>query len=263
MSRQQKHPVYDFLFEYFSFRPAHLLRWTPGYNCILEGAISEDVLWSEFTSSDNGLSLDPQQFPAQRTGYLRWASQYLENTRDREPTFGCSGLHEWAMVYRDLNIRHPYVPFRLSRDETDAVIESQALQCSHYDAYRFFTTAALPRNRWELTRAETKEHDQPGCLHVNMDLYRFAYKIAPFCSSNLLADAFDLAKEAREIDMRASPYDLAGFGFHPIKIETVAGRLEYSELQRSISNRSQPIRDQLLVVYRDLLKSVDAELRNV
>src|SRR5579883_982461 len=37
MARHEKHPVYDFLFEYYSFRPAHLLRWTPGFGVILEG----------------------------------------------------------------------------------------------------------------------------------------------------------------------------------------------------------------------------------
>ena len=46
MARHEKHPVYDFLFEYYSFRPAHLLRWTPGFGVFLEGATRGDVLWS-------------------------------------------------------------------------------------------------------------------------------------------------------------------------------------------------------------------------
>ncbi len=255
MSRQEKHPVYDFLFEYFSFRPAHLLRWSPGYNRLLAEATREEICWNEFTPSDNGLSLCAATFPLQRLGYLRWAVPYLEATVAREPAFGCSGLHEWAMVYRDPNVRHPYVPLRLSHEETDAVVESQPLRCSHYDAYRFFTSAAMPRNRWELTRAATTDHDQAGCLHVNMDLYRFAYKIAPFCPSDLLADAFDVARVAREIDMRASPYDLAGYGFTPIKIETLSGRSEYAALQREVYERSQSVRQQLLGTYQELLDS--------
>ncbi|MCE9562053.1 MAG: 3-methyladenine DNA glycosylase [Planctomycetes bacterium] len=254
MSRQQKHPVYDFLFEYFSFRPAHLMRWSPGCDRVLTDATHEDVPWNEFSVSDNGLSLSGTAFPQQRLGYLRWATQYLEATLTREPAFGCSGLHEWAMVYRDPNVRHPYVPLRLSHEETDAVVESQSLRCSHYDAYRFFTPAAVPRNRWELTRAATTDHDQAGCLHVNMDLYKFAYKIAPFCASDVQADAFDVAREAREIDMRASPYDLASYGFTPIKIETLRGRAEYAELQRVVFQRGQPVRERLLGVYRELLE---------
>src|SRR5262249_33862871 len=151
-----------------------------------------------------------------------------------EASFACGGLHEWAMVYRDPSVRHPYVPFRLSREETDAVVDSQPLRCSHFDAFRFFTPAAAPRNRWELTRAGTTQHDQPGCLHVNMDLYRFAFKIAPFCPSEVVADALDVARVAREIDMRASPYDLTSYGFAPVRIETSEGRAEYAEWQRVV-----------------------------
>jgi hypothetical protein len=253
MSHQQKHPVYDFLFEYYSFRPAHLMRWSPGFGLTLEDATRRDVLWSEFELSGSGLTLSASAFPEHRLSYLRWAVQYLEATLHREPSFACSGLHEWAMVYRDPNVRHPYVPFRLSREETDAVVESQSLRCSHHDAFRFFTPAAVPRNRWTLTRADSTAHDQGGCLHVNMDLYRFAYKIAPFCPSLVLADAFELARAAREIDMRASPYDLSGYGLIPVKIERVEGRAEYAELQREVYRRSQPVRESLLGVYRQLL----------
>lgn len=157
------------------------------------------------------------------------------------------------MVYREPAVRHPYVPFRLSRREIDALVESQPLRCTHFDAFRFFTRAAVPLNRWELTRASTIEDDQAGCLHVNMDLYRFAYKIAPFCPSDLLIDAFEVARFTREIDMRASPYDLTSFGFAPIPMETAAGRAEYTELQRDVSHRGQPIRARLLDLYRRLL----------
>lgn len=252
MSRGEKHPVYDFLFEYYSFRPAHLLRWTPGCGVALEEATRGDVAWPEFESSDTGLSLPATAFPARRVSYLEWATRYLEAVAVRAPSFACAGLHEWAMVYRDPNVRHPYVPLRLSRAETDAVVESQSLRCSHYDAFRFFTPAAAPLNRWELTRAATTEHDQPGCLHVNMDLYRFAYKIAPFCPSDVVADAFDVARAAREIDMRASPYDLSGYGFTPVKVETPEGRAEYAELQREVWRAGEPVRERVVEVYRRL-----------
>jgi hypothetical protein len=36
-SRQEKHPVYDFLFEYYSFRPGSLLRWSPRPGVLLAG----------------------------------------------------------------------------------------------------------------------------------------------------------------------------------------------------------------------------------
>jgi hypothetical protein len=259
MSRREKHPVYDFLFEYYSFRPAHLLRWTPGFGVALQSATRDDILWYEFQPCDGGLSLSVSAFPAHRAPYLRWAVEYLHTTLHREPTFACAGMHEWAMVYREPNIRHTRVPLRLLHAETDAVVESQALRCSHYDAFRFFAPAAVPRNRWELTRAATTDHDQPGCLHVNMDLYRFAYKIAPFCPSDVVADAFELARAAREIDMRASPYDLAALGFAPIKVETAEGRAEYVERQREVFRGAQPVRERLLGVYRGLLDHVPGD----
>lgn len=258
-ARGEKHPVHDFLFEYYSFRPAHLLRWTPGFGVHLPGATRDDISWSEFEDADGGLILRAASFPEHRVSYLRWAVEYLGAVLEREPSFACLGLHEWAMVYRDPNVRHPYVPFRLSREETDAVVESQPLRCTHYDAFRFFTPAAAPRNRYPLTRVTTSEHDQPGCVHANMDLYKFAYKIAPYCPSEVVADAFELARAAREIDMRASPYDLRAYGFAPISIETKAGREEYVERQRELAERAAPVRERVLTAYCDLLTAKSAE----
>lgn len=252
-SRHEKHPVYDFLFEYYEFRVSHIQRWTPGFGVTLADATRMDVAWPDFLENDSGLSLPASAFPEHRIEYLRWAIQYLETTLLREPAYGCMGLHEWAMVYREPDVRHGAVPFRLPRAEIDAFVEAQSPRCTHFDAFRFFTRAAVPLNRWELTRAATTEHDQPGCLHVNMDLYRFAYKIAPFCPSELLADAFDLARAAREIDMRASPYDLSEFGFAPVRIETVDGRAEYAEFQRAVFQRAQPVRQRLKDHYQQLL----------
>ena len=54
--------------------------------------------------------------------------------------------------------------------------------------------------------------EQPGCLHATMDLYKWAYKLSPATPSELLADCFALAADVRELDMRASPYDLADLG---------------------------------------------------
>jgi len=254
--RAEKHPVHDFLFEYYSFRPAHLLRWTPGPDVILEAAEAADIAWPEFEPCDGGLVLRAAAFPAHRAAYLRWAIHYLDATRAREPAFACLGLHEWAMVYRDPHVRHPYVPLRLSRADTDAVVESQPLRCTHFDAYRFFTPAAAPRNRIPLARATAADHDQPGCIHANMDLYRFAYKIAPFCPSDVVAAAFELAAAARVVDMRASPYDLSGYGLPPVRIETREGREEYVELQRDIYTRGVPVRERLRAVYAGLEERV-------
>ena len=253
-SRGEKHPVYDFLFEYYSFPATHLLRWSPGYGVVLEQPAIEDLDWPRWFVHENDRAwLPASAFPAHRLDYLRWAGDYLEATLEREPFFGCFGLHEWAMVYREESIRHSQVPLRLNRAEINAVVDAGTLRCTHYDAFRFFTPAAVPLNRIALTRETTAEHDQPGCIHATMDLYKFAYKIAPFSTAAVLAEAFELARSAREIDMRASPYDLTAFGFAPIPIESRAGRDEYVAAQRELAARARPIRQELLRQYRCLL----------
>ena len=72
----------------------------------------------------------------------------------------------------------------------------------------------------------------------------------------MLIDCLELAADARELDMRASPYDLAGYGFAPITIEEPAGRAEYVRCQLVISERAAPLRQALQARCDLLLRSV-------
>ena len=125
-------------------------------------------------------------------------------------------------------------------------VESVGLRCTHLDAYRFFTSSAVPRNSLVPTRATQAQHEQPGCLHAAMDLYKYAFWFSPLVSSDLIADCFENAMHAREIDMRASPYDVTGFGLEPIRVETPEGRREYAEHQRSLIETTAPLRSRLM-----------------
>ena len=58
-------------------------------------------------------------------------------------------------------------------------------------------------------------------------------------------DCLELAAQARELDMRASPYDLRDYGFEPIAIETPAGRAEYVRVQQHVAGRAASLRDSL------------------
>jgi hypothetical protein len=249
-ARGEKHPVRDFLFEYYSYRPAHLLRWTPGPDVLLDGARPGDLPWTEFVEADGGLVLPSSAFPERRRSFVRWALNYLEGIAVRPPLFGCFGLHEWAMVYRAPEVRHARTPLRLAPDAIADVVEAAPLCCTHYDAYRFFTPPAVPRNRNRLSRDATDQFDQRGCVHVTMDLYKFAYKIAPWVSAELIAEAFELAWRARQLDMRASPYDLSAYGFSTIRIETPEGKEEYVQGQRELAESAVPIREHLMAAYR-------------
>ena len=89
-------------------------------------------------------------------------------------------------------------------------------------------------------------HEQPGCLHTNMDLYKWAYKMSPWIPSEIISDSFLLAVKIRDLDMRASPYDLTSLGYEPVCIETVEGRNEYQRVQRIFSDEAEPIRERLI-----------------
>ena len=62
---------------------------------------------------------------------------------------------------------------------TAEVVEDNRVRCSHFDAFRFFTAPARPLNLLAPTRETQHELEQPGCLHANMDLYKWAYKLSP------------------------------------------------------------------------------------
>jgi len=252
-----KHPVYDFLFVYYAFRPSHILRWSPGPGVLLEGQTLDECDWPQhFVEVDGGTILHPESLGAQRHAHLGWAIEYLEAVAAREPSFHCFGWHEWAMVYRTADVRHGQYPLRLGRTDTDRAVEAANLRCTHFDAFRFFAADAVSRNRWPLTRNDSAAFDQPGCIHATMDLYKFAYKLAPYVDSDLLADALELAIAAREIDMRASPYDLSSLGFAPICVETREGREEYAAVQQTFFHRSVPIRQRLIERYREIASAV-------
>ena len=87
--------------------------------------------------------------------------------------------------------------------------------------------------------------EQPGCLHANMDLYKWAYKLSPALPSELVMDCFELSWRVRAMDMRASPYDLAEWGYPPIRIETASGKADYVAHQRAFAAEAAVLRERL------------------
>lgn len=247
-TRQQPHPIEDFLFEYYPFRFSLLETWQPGLGVALEiPANDPPAAGRHHTVTDGFLIADPARIPTKERGRLAWILELLVATRDRAPNFACHGLHEWAMVYRGQNVRHEKTtPLRLPQTQIDALVESRALCCSHHDAFRFFAPELQPQNRLQPTLATRTRNEQPGCVHANMDLYKWAAKTMPWCGSELLLDCFELALELRDLDMRASPYDLTAWGRQPVKIETAAGRQEYETEQKRLAALAAPLRDRLI-----------------
>jgi hypothetical protein len=255
-ARGEKHPVYDFLFTYYSFRPAWLRRWHPGPDVVLAGESARAFLrWPEYRDTPEGVTVDPSTLATHRRAFVRWLRNMLVAVQTRPAFFGCSGLHEWAMVYRQSadEVRHNGCPMRYPPETIAAIVDASAICCSHFDAFRFFTASARPRNRLQPTRTDVAQIEQRGCLHATMDLYKWAFKLAPFSPGELVADCFALARDVREIDMRASPYDLRALGFEPIPIETAAGRVEYEQRQREFAARGEPLRGRLIALCDRLL----------
>jgi len=254
---REAHPVEDFLFTYYSQRPAALRRWHPGFGTVLEDAEEYVGLrgYVELpTGSTTGVTLSREHVAAQAP-LLRALHTLLTATASRPPQLGCFGMHEWAMVYRldPSDVRHASWPLRLGPEGTDEVVERHRIACSHFDAFRFFTDEARPLNTLSPGRDDRASFEQPGCLHAGMDLYKHAFRLSPMVPSELVADCFELAHDIRVLDMRASPYDLSDLGYSPVRVETTDGKQEYVAAQRTFAERGRPLRARLIAETERLL----------
>jgi hypothetical protein len=258
-----RHAVEDFLFEYYNTRPSWLRRWHPGPGVELEPGPSgpaPQAAWRWYRADSDGVvSFDGPAFVADRGDTARFIARLLRATASRPAFTGCFGLHEWAMVYRQEDRRHA-LPLRLGPAGTDAVVESHPVRCTHFDAFRFFTPAAAPLNRVQPSRATQAELEQPGCLHASMDCHKWAGKLGPAVPGELALDCFELARDVRLLDMRASPYDLSAYGHAPVAIETPEGKAEYVHRQREFAVRAAALRGRLLVICEELLDPVRASV---
>ncbi|NNH22769.1 3-methyladenine DNA glycosylase [Pseudokineococcus marinus] len=260
----EPHPVEDFLFTYYRFRPGQLARWHPGAGVVLLGAAARERLaWRGYArwagpdgdvDGPGGVVVDAAGVAASQGRRLGHVRDVVAATRGRAPELGCFGLHEWAMVHGSAAdpsvLRHERQPLRLGAAGTDAVVEEGArrgwLRCTHVDAFRFYPGSAVELSPLRPARDTQAALEQPGCLHAGMDLYRAAFLLVPLAPSSLVLDAFRLARDVRELDMRASPYDLSRYGREPVRVETSEGRAQYATEQRALAARGQALRDRLL-----------------
>ena len=245
---QQKHPVDDFLFEYYPISTNKLRSWHPGFGWTLAANQEdfEDFNEKNYIINAGVITLEPIWLNS-ITEEISKTVNFLQATKQRPARTGCFGLHEWAMVLGQDEVRHQTWQLRLTQKEISATIEEVGLRCTHFDAFRFFTDEARPKNPLQLTRADQGELEQPGCLHANMDLYKHAQKFAPILGSEIIRTAFSLARDIRTVDMQVAPYELSALGVQPIKVETSAGRLEFATRQQGFSNRSQELRETLIL----------------
>ena len=250
VARGESHAVDDFLYDYYSTRPSLLRRWHPGVGVGLEGA-TEHAGWRWYRTDAGVTSVDAEAFWAARGGTVDFVTGLVAATLKRRAALGCFGLHEWAMVYKDRDTRHD-LPLRLGPAGTDEVVATHDVVCTHYDAFRFFTPEAAPRNAHALTRESQPSMEQPGCLHATMDLLKWSLKLGPAVPGDLLLECAELARDVRLLDMQASPYDVSSLGERAVAIETPEGKAEYVARQRGFAERAAPLRARLVEVCAQL-----------
>jgi hypothetical protein len=245
--RGEPNAVEDFLFDYYPYSPNRLATWHPGFGVVLAGDAQEFLEHPAYLQTDEGVTVTLDWLDPQRRTRLDLVVRLLQGTSEREPVTGCFALHEWAMVYglEQEQVRHSDFPMRVTPAQVRETVDAVGLRCTHIDAYRFFTDEATPLNALTPTRATQPDLEQPGCLHASMDLYKYAMWFQPLVPGELVADCFDLARQARALDMQASPYDVAHLGLDPIRVETVEGRAEYVRRQRELMTATTPLRQSL------------------
>lgn len=251
-----KHPIEDFLYVYYPLRPHAVRRWSPGFRVGLQNA-SERQGWRGYTVDTGSVAWVSEDYLNSQVQVIRDVYRLSSRIQERQGQYGCFGLHEWAMVFQTSpsDVRHQGLPLRLPHSEIDDVVSSHKIACSHFDAFRFFTPAAMPLNTLQPDHSNREQFEQPGCLHANMDLYKHCGRLTPLISSNLLADCLDLAHRIRLLDMRASPYDVTSLGHEPIPVETVNGKAEYVSAQRQFADEAATLRQRLINECRDLLRA--------
>ena len=269
-----QHPIYNFLHSYYRYSASSLYKYSPGLGVELAGAqrkMHGDVLnekFMMFTPVGGEYDISTVAYaPKGRHGWIQLLRNYeiLKEVSDRPPFFGCFGLHEWAMLYAQEGIsmeRHQKaLPLRVSQDTINAVVKAPGqLKCTHFDGWRFFHPAAqLLNSIHPQSRNSQMKYEQPGCVHANMDLFKYATDLYPFISSELLVAALEVAIQARKIDMRASPYDVSAYMSAtelPICVETAEGRALYVQEQQKIADAAVPVRARLIGAHRVFLQSI-------
>ena len=145
-ARGERHPIEDFLFTYYSYSPA----------CCGAGTRAPASNWRmpRTRPAPSGAGMQPARRPrlahrrprrhrAREGAVARRRRADPAATRGAPGAFGCFGLHEWAMVYRQAEHRHP-VPLRLGQ-VGDRRPSSRRTSCAARTSTR--SASSRPRRR--------------------------------------------------------------------------------------------------------------------
>ena len=140
-----EHPVHDFLFSYYSQRPAQLLRWHPGYGVALEGAEEYAGVKGHEVSTASTALVTPGHLSSRRA-LVESTPRCSQPPRHDRRTPAASGCTSGRWSTAPTRPRHAQ-PLRLGAADTDTVVEQHRIACYHFDAFRFFTDSGpAPQN---------------------------------------------------------------------------------------------------------------------
>ena len=104
----------------------------------------------------------------------------------------------------------------------------------------------MPTRRRRSREAQSCPTGAPSCVLHTHTWTSASTRFQPFVGSDVVAECFAVASLARELDVRASPYDVTAFGLEPVRVETVEGRLAYADAQRALMADTAPLRARLV-----------------
>ena len=107
-ARGDSHPVYDFLFQYYSYSAGQLEVWHPApHEALIDTPEArEHFAPPVYQAADGVIRRDTRALSAGSRAKLTSVIDVMTATRDRPANFSCYGMHEWAMVYRGHDVRH-------------------------------------------------------------------------------------------------------------------------------------------------------------
>ena len=205
----ESHPVEDFLFQYYPYPFALLENWHPGCGVALE--------WTATVES-------PTPTPP---------------FSDRWYSYSCGAL-----------VADPGLLSTKERERLRWI--GELLTATRSRAPNF---ACHGLHEWAMVyRGREVRHEKTTRLRLPQAEIDALVESRAICCSHhdawigteLLLDCFELAMELRDLDMRASPYDLSDWGRQPVRIETAEGRRIYETEQRRLAEKAVPLRDRLI-----------------
>ena len=184
------------------------------------------------------VTVDLATFRQARGSQLAFTARLLGATAAAPGQFGCFGLHEWAMVFRQDDGR---VVTRTGRSGWARPAPTRSCGSTRSGAPTTTRSGSSPRRPGRSTplqpdRDSQVQMEQPGCLHASMDVYKWAYKLIPMVPSSSAAGRL----RAGQVDPRAGHARVA---VRPdrariptrVRIETPTGKAEYVAAQREFA----------------------------